>query len=158
MRRRMFAGLLILLALGLALTSCSSGSKVDWELKVSGAVSEPLTLSYEDLAGRTQTKLDNVLMERAQGEDESTNWEGVALSELLDEAGASKAASAVIFRAADGYERELAMGDVSEAIVALKQDGKSLAGDEKAGPIRIIVPGLPGSRWVGQLIEIEVVE
>ncbi|MGC9358803.1 MAG: molybdopterin-dependent oxidoreductase [Anaerolineae bacterium] len=158
MRRRMFAGLLILVALALALTSCSSGEKVDWELKVSGAVSKPLTVSYDDLAGRTQTTLDDVLMDRSEGEDTSSTWEGVALSELLNEAGVSDAASAVIFRAADGYEREVDLADVGDAIVALKENGESLLGDEKLGPIRIVIPGLPASRWVGQLVEIEVVE
>jgi len=158
MRRRMFAGLLTVLALALALTSCSSGEKVDWELKVSGAVSDPLTVSYDDLAGRTQTKLDEVLMDRSEGEDDTGAWEGVALSELLNEAGVSDAASSVIFRAADGYEREVELAEVGDAIVALKENGESLVGDEKSGPIRIVIPGLPASRWVGQLIEIEVVE
>jgi methionine sulfoxide reductase catalytic subunit len=158
MRRRMLAALLVGLTLALALTSCSSGENVDWELKVLGAVSNPLTFSYDDLAGRAQTTLDDVLMDRSEGEDDTGTWEGVALSELLDEAGATDAASSVVFRAADGYEREVDLAEVNDAIVALKENGESLAGDEKSGPIRIVVPGLPASRWVGQLIEIEAVE
>jgi len=159
MRRHLWIVLAVLLVGLVALSACSGGApKVDWELKVTGAVSQPLTLSFDDLAGRDLDKLDKVLMERSEGDPNEDSWEGVMLATLLGEAGAAADASAIVFRAADEYEREVPMADVGEAIVAIKQNGGWLTEDEKAGPIRIVIPGLPGSRWVGQLVEIEVLQ
>lgn len=160
MKRRWLIGLMVLLVAAVALSACGGGAPdVDWELKVTGAVAQPLTLSYKELAGRDLTKLENVLMERSEGEPGQNTWEGVLLEGILAEAGVSANATAIIFRAADEYEREIPISEVGqEAIIALKQDGTWLAEDAKTGPIRIVIPGLPGSRWVGQLIEIEVLE
>lgn len=157
MKRCMVVGVTVLLMVAAALTACSSVPKVTWELRVSGAVANPLTLSYRDLAERELATLEDVLMERSQGEDSTNTWEGVSLAELLEEADASDGATVVVFRASDGYEREIPLGDLGQAVVALKQDGTWLA-DDKWGPIRLVVPGLPGSHWVGQLVEIEIVE
>ena len=159
MRRRTWIGWVVLLVALVALSACAPRApKVDWELEVTGAVSQPLTLSFDDLAGRDLDKLDKVVMERSEGDPDENAWEGVLLSKILDEAGASASATAIIFRAADEYEREVPLSDVGTAIVALKQDGTWLTEDAKSGPIRIVIPGLPGSRWVGQLVEIEVLE
>ena len=159
MRRRTWIGWVVLLVALVALSACAPRApKVDWELEVTGAVSQPLTLSFDDLAGRDLDKLDKVVMERSEGDPDENAWEGVLLSKILDEAGASASATAIIFRAADEYEREVPLSDVGTAVVALKQDGTWLAEDGQYGPVRIVIPGLPGSRWVGQLVEIEVLE
>jgi len=157
--KKHFVPLVLLIVLfTLLLTSCGTPAPtVDWEVSVTGAVSKPLTLSYKDLTKRDQVTLEQLLMQKSHGEDQINTWEGPALAAILEEAGASSNAVSLICTAADGYAKEIPMADLVDSIIALKMDGKWIAGEEK-GPIRLVVPSQPSDRWLFQLTSIEVVE
>jgi len=59
----------ILLVFPMLLTACRV-SNVEWELKISGNVSNPITYSFDELAKMEFVDLNDVLMERSRGEDE----------------------------------------------------------------------------------------
>jgi len=147
-----------LLVVGLA--GCGGGApKVDWELKVSGAVGKPLTLSYGELARMVQTDLGDVFMDKSMGEDEVGSWSGVALEEIFKQAEASPNYSSVTAVAADGYAVEISRDELQDAIVALQESGEWIAtADPDHGPIRMVCPQTPANRWVFQLQEIQVNE
>jgi len=151
---------MLLVLLAVAVLGCSGGGapKVDWTLEITGAVTQPLTLSYADLAKRERVTLENIVMRRSQGEDTINTWEGPSLDAILEEAGASASASAIVCTAADGYAMEIPTADLQDAIIALKQDGAWIADDEESGPIRIVVPNLPANSWIYQITRIEVAE
>ncbi len=144
------------------LTGCGGGAtKVDWELRVTGAVSAPLTLSYSDLTEMEQTDLSDILMNKSLGEDEITSWSGVLLEEILNQAGASADYVSITTIAADGYAIEISRDEAQGAIVALKKSGEwiiNVAEEKDKGPIRMVCPETPASRWVFQLQEIQVNE
>jgi DMSO/TMAO reductase YedYZ molybdopterin-dependent catalytic subunit len=158
MRNRTFFILFILLAVGLA--ACGGGApKVDWQLKIGGAVDTPLTLTYDELAKMPQVDLKDILMQRSQGEDTLESWAGVSLAEILGKAGASADYVGITATAADGYAVEITKDELQDAIVALKQNGEWIAtADEEHGPIRLICPNTPANRWVFELQEIQVNE
>ena len=156
MKRRIGLLLLVMLLMTMVLAACSSAPKIDWQLKISGAVSKPLTLGYQDLVKREQVELDDILMEKSQGPDEITTWEGPSLAGILEEAGAFANAVTIVCTASDGYAKEIPISDLEGAIIGLKLNGEWTTGDK--GPIRIVVPSLPASYWLFQLVEIEVVE
>ena len=59
----------IILFAAVLLAACGGGApKVEWELKVGGAVSTPLTLSFQDVAGLTQMDMKDYCMERRTGQ------------------------------------------------------------------------------------------
>ena len=156
-QRGLLALLIVVIVIGLS--ACGGGApSLDWTLKISGAVTQPLNLSYRDLTRREQVTLENVLMRKSQGEDTTNTWEGPSLAGILEEAGVSPNATAIVCTAADGYAKEIPIADLENAIIALKQDDQWSAEDEKSGPIRIVVPNLPASAWMFQLVEIEAVE
>jgi len=158
MKRHIYLALVIIMVLSLALVACGGGApKIDWELSITGAVSKPLTLTYQDLAKREFVTLSDVLMQKSQGEDTTNSWEGPSLAALFQEAGVSADAKTITATASDGYAMEMSMGDLGDAIIALKRDGEWTT-SEKNGPIRIVVPGKPANHWLFQLVEIEVVE
>ncbi len=159
MKHKSTLALVLLLALGLILSSCgSSAPKVDWTLKVGGAVDKPLTLSFADLAKMTQVDLKDVLMQKSQGEDEVTSWSGVSLDEILKQAGVNPNYVTITATAADGYALEITRDELAGAIVALKdQAGWITETDTEHGPIRLVCPQAPGNRWVFQLTELSVV-
>ncbi len=168
--RRMSFALLVVLVLTSGLTGCggehfesvtidvSDLPNVSWELRISGAVAEPITLDYQELASRDLVKLGDILERCDCGDETESAWEGIALQDLMAEAGAAEDATGVIFRGADGYWREAPIGDLRAAMVGIRRDGVWLANDPEDGPIRMVVPGLSASYWISQLVEIEVVE
>lgn len=154
-----FRKLLFALSLaGLLLTAagCGGAPAVDWELKVTGDVENPLTLTYRELAGMEQVNLEEILMEKSTGEDEVTSWSGVPLEVLLEEAGAAEI-STLTALAADGYAIEISADELENAIIALKDSGEWIAEvSPDKGPIRLVTPETPANRWVFQLSEIQV--
>ena len=150
---------LLLLAAVLVLAGCGSGApKVDWTLKISGAVDKPLSLSFADLAKMPQVELKDVLMQKSQGPDETTSWSGVSLDEILRQAGVNPNYTSIMTTAADGYALEVTRDELTGAIVALKdQTGWITVTDKDHGPIRLVCPQAPANRWVFQLTELSVV-
>jgi DMSO/TMAO reductase YedYZ molybdopterin-dependent catalytic subunit len=155
MRNKVVLTVTLLLVLGLA--ACGGATPdVDWDLGVSGAVSSPLTLSYAELADMPQAELSDILMEKSLGEDTTGNWSGVALTELLDKAGAGEYVS-ITAVAGDGYAIEISKDELQDAIVALKENGEWIAeADPDHGPIRLVCPLTPANRWIFQLMELQV--
>jgi DMSO/TMAO reductase YedYZ molybdopterin-dependent catalytic subunit len=152
--------LIFAVLLVLSLAACGGGAPdVDWQLKVSGAVTNPLTLSYSELAKMPQVDLKDILMEKSTGEDVVTSWTGVSLDELLNKAGATAGYASITATASDGYAIEISRDEVQDAIVALKDGSEWIAtADAEHGPIRLVCPYTPGNRWVFQLQEIQVNE
>jgi DMSO/TMAO reductase YedYZ molybdopterin-dependent catalytic subunit len=155
MRKLGFLPWLLLLAVVLA--GCGGGAPdVDWTLGVGGAVSNPLSVSYAELADMPQTELKDILMEKSLGEDTTGSWSGVALTELFAQAGAGEFVS-ITAVAGDGYAIEISKDELQDAIVALKENGEWVAeADPDHGPIRLVTPFTPANRWVFQLQEIQV--
>ncbi len=146
----------VMLLLAVMLSGCGGAPEVDWTLGVSGAVGSPLALSYADLVDMPQTELDGLLMEKSLGEDTTGDWSGVALTELLADAGAGEYVS-ITAVAGDGYAIEISKDELEGAIVALKENGEWIAeADPDHGPIRMVCPHTPANRWVFQLMELQV--
>ena len=159
-RAKLLVALLAALMIPLVAGCGQGGSQapdVDWTLSVEGEVNNPLSLSYGDLAGMNQVSLSQVLMQKSRGEDTVNDWEGVSLSTVLDEAGASQDASGITAMAADGYAIMISMADLEDGIVALKMDGDWITtSDPDHGPIRLVVPNKPSNHWVFALDTIVV--
>ncbi len=147
----------IILFAAVLLAACGGGApKVEWELKVGGAVSTPLTLSFQDLAGMTQMDMKDVKMEKSTGEDEITAWSGVPVSEIFAKAGVSDF-STITAVAADGYAIEITKDELEGGIIAMKDKGEWIAEvTPDKGPIRLVCPKTPGNRWVFSIKEIVV--
>src|SRR5262249_312106 len=136
------------------------------ELRITGAVSTPVTLAVSDLKKMPRRTLSVV-----NPHDKKTEvYEGVLLEELLRKAGVPQGenmrgqamATYVVAEAEDGYRvvfslAELDSGIVdSEVIVADTMDGAPLAA--KQGPFRLVAPREKRpARWVRMLKSITVV-
>ena len=154
---KIFPLIVLIVIVSTALSGCGGGTpKVDWELSVSGAVTTPITLTFQELTKMEQVDLNEVMMEKSTGEDEVTSWSGVPVSELFAQAGVSDF-STVTAVAGDGYAIEITKDEMEGAIVALKDKGEWIAEvTPDKGPIRLVCPKTPGNRWVFQLEEIQV--
>ena len=160
-------GASILLILALQAVGPAAQLPTEVVLRVSGAVSQPLALSLQDLAAMPRTKVT------AKEHDTTVTYEGVPLTNILQKAGAplgkqlhGKAlASYVLVTAHDGYRVVFALPELDpdftdasrQIILADTANGKPLP--EKQGPVRIVVPQeKKGARWIRMVESIEVVK
>ena len=129
---------------------------VEWELTIEGAVDNERTFNYAQVSGMETVLLEGVVMETKRGES-THDFEGVPLTTLFDLVAVGRDAESITALAADGYSVSIAMADLGrDAILALKMDGEWLAVSDPESPIRLVVPGLPASQWVAQLVMITV--
>jgi len=159
--------LAVFLSLSLGAPSCfSQSAPAPVRLTITGDVEHPLSLSLDDLSKmpRTTLKVTN------PHENKDETFEGVALSELLKQAGVPQGAKLkgaamptyVIAEAADGYRVIFSLAELdadfqdSGVIVADRMDGKPL--DDNAGPLRLVAPhDKRPARWIRMLQSIKVV-
>jgi len=135
-------------------------------VRVSGAVTQPVALSLQDLSAMPRTKVT------AKEHNSTATHEGVTLTAILQKAGAPMGkllrgeamASYVVVTAHDGYRVVFALPELDpdftdasqQIILADTVDGKPLS--DKQGPVRIVVPQeKKGARWIRMVETIEVV-
>ncbi len=156
----------------------------DWRLSIGGLVSQPLSLSLDEIRARPARTLA-VTMECAGNgrallsprpisqpwllEAISTaEWTGTPLKPLLREAGVQDAAVEILFTGLDQgvqgeevqyYQRSLSIADAmqDEVLLAYEMNGRPLE-PQHGYPLRLIVPGWYGMTSVKWLDRIEAVD
>jgi DMSO/TMAO reductase YedYZ molybdopterin-dependent catalytic subunit len=133
-----------------------------WQLKVTGMVDRPLTLTYEQLLAMPlhEEYVTIACVSNEVGGDLVGNalWRGVRLREVLDRAGIQPAATQIVGRAFDGWTAGfptdwLRQSD-REALIAVAMNGEALP-PAHGYPARLIVPGLYGyvsaTKWLTEI-------
>ncbi len=133
----------------------------DWQLTIDGMVDTPLTFTYEELLARATTIMPVTLscVSNPIGGDLVGNavFQGVPLTELLDEAGVQDGATQVSSRSVDGwtcgFPTDVAY-DGRTAMVAIAMNGEPLP-IEHGFPARLVVAGLYGyvsaTKWLDRI-------
>jgi DMSO/TMAO reductase YedYZ molybdopterin-dependent catalytic subunit len=162
-RRRMSLNIAALLLSALQMAGQSAQEP---KLAVTGDVPTPLALTASDLAAMPREHV-----EMTEQDGEKTIYEGVALQEILKNAGipfgrqmrGKVLAGYVLAEAKDGYAVAFSLGELdpdlggTQVIVADKRDGKPLF--EYQGPVRLVIPAdKEGARSVRMLEKLEVVK
>lgn len=133
----------------------------DWKLKIGGMVRQQRVYTYEDLLKRANLSRDVTLMcvsnEVGGNLVGNAHFQGVRLSELLDECGVLPGVEQVFSQSADGWNCgfpvDVAM-DGRDAMVAVFMNGEPLPYDH-GFPARLVVPGIYGyvsaTKWLTQI-------
>jgi hypothetical protein len=134
-----------------------------WKLPVSGLVSNPLTLDYNQLMSMAAVEQYNTLecvSNEIGGNLISTaKWKGVKLKDVLAQAQVKPEATYVVFKAADGYDVGIPMERalLDGTILAYHINDAPLPA-EHGFPVRMIVPGYYGMMNCKWLTSIELVK
>ncbi len=132
-----------------------------WSLRVHGMVDREMTYTFDDLLGRELIERDITLacVSNPVGGDLVGNarWLGVALADLLAEAGPDPAADQLVSRSTDGWTAgsptELVF-DGRDAMIAVGMNGEALP-VLHGWPARLVIPGLYGyvsaTKWLTEL-------
>ena len=133
----------------------------DWKLRVDGEVDTPLSLTLGDLQTMTGSDLVSTLTcisNPIGGPLISTaRWSGVALAEVLEQAGMGEGVRKVVFHGRDGYTDAIPPDQALDPAVHLiwGMNGEPLNATHGA-PLRAIVPGLYGIKNVKWLERISL--
>jgi DMSO/TMAO reductase YedYZ molybdopterin-dependent catalytic subunit len=168
LRHIVFVMCSLVLALCLSVFSGQAGkpvtSAIDAQLRINGAVEQPLTFHASDLA-----TLPRQMLRVRDHDGRESVFGGVALVELLQRAGVplgkdlrgDRMVTYVVVGAADGYRVVVALLEIDPAfsdrliLLADRRDQQPLSPEE--GPLRLIVPGEKRqARWVRQVTSVTI--
>jgi DMSO/TMAO reductase YedYZ molybdopterin-dependent catalytic subunit len=136
----------------------------EWSLRIHGMVEREVEIDYADLLERERSEAWITLncVSNQVGGDLIGNawWSGVRLADLLNEAGVSDRANAVLQTSKDGWTCGTPLGAMLDedrgAMLAVAMNGRPLPIDH-GFPVRTLVPGFYGfvsaCKWV---VEMEV--
>lgn len=133
----------------------------DWGLELSGAIAQPLTLTFEEILAAPQQ--DFYLTMECIGNPAGGNlignalWTGTPLLPFLERVGV-KSATEFVLHGADSYQTTLPIAEVMRPEVQLvhQMNGEPLT-QEHGYPLRILIPGHFGQKQPKWLVEIEAI-
>lgn len=129
-------------------------------MQIRGSVSNPANLTYTQLSSYPVISMQ-VTINGHQGGNGNYTYTGVALKELLTQAGASGNATSVYIQASDGYGTTLTMEEATQAnvFIAYQKEGATMSplNEGGEGPYRLIIANDEFSqRWTRGVVAIEV--
>jgi DMSO/TMAO reductase YedYZ molybdopterin-dependent catalytic subunit len=135
-------------------------SDSDYRLEVSGLVHNPHTFTLEDLKAMPATSFVQEFQCVTGWTVSDVHWEGVKLSDILDNAGVKEGAVALSFESYDGADSEsltLDQARLPDIIVAYRMLGAPVT-TEHGGPVRLYVGPMFGYKSLKWLSAIRVVD
>jgi DMSO/TMAO reductase YedYZ molybdopterin-dependent catalytic subunit len=127
-----------------------------FRLQISGLVDNPRNLTYAEALGH-QKYSKVVALHCVEGWSVTILWEGVLVSDLIDEAGAKAEANTVIFHAADGYTTTLPLDYIrgNDILLAYKMNNLTLT-RERGFPFQVVAEDKWGYKWARWVTGIEL--
>jgi len=126
-----------------------------WKLQLTGAVSKPLVLTYANLLPLSTAQVIATL-DCTGGWYSTQAWQGVYLTELLEQAEVRDEAVGIRLKGVLDYSAPFTLAQAREILLATHAGGLVL--DHPHGfPLRAVVPSRRGWHWVKWMTEVEVV-
>ena len=139
--------------------SISGTQNVDkdtYELKITGLVDKPTAYSYDYILENFDSHTEVLSLHCVEGWSVKLLWEGVLVSDVVQEAEPLAGATTVIFYAYDGYSTSFPIEYVSRhnAILAYKMNDVILP-PERGFPFQFVAEDKWGYKWCKWVTEIE---
>jgi len=127
-----------------------------YRLEVAGLINNPLSLTYDEVLD-FQAYEKVVQLNCVEGWAVKLLWEGVLLTDLIDQAEPTEEASNVIFYAVDGYATSIPLETVRERkmLLAYKMNDTTLRPD-RGYPFQLVAEDKLGYKWIKWVEKIEL--
>ena len=128
-----------------------------YRLAITGLVNNTSNYTYDDVVNGFNSTLQVATLQCVEGWGVTMLWQGVPLSELLQQSGVSSNATTLIFYAADGYSTALPLSyvDQNNIMIAYKMNNVTLTA--KTGwPFFLVAKNQYGYKWIEWITEIDV--
>ena len=128
-----------------------------YNLTISGLVNQTEEYTYADVVNNFQSYQSVATLLCVEGWSVTILWQGVLISDLLQQAGASPNATTLIFSASDGYTTELPLSYVvqNNLILAYKMNNVTLT-PQVGWPFILVAQNQYGYKWCRWVTGIEV--
>jgi DMSO/TMAO reductase YedYZ molybdopterin-dependent catalytic subunit len=132
-------------------------NQATYVLTVTGLVNQTLKYTYNEVVNNFQAHQEVVPIICVEGWSANILWEGVAVSDLLQEAGVSPQANTLIFYASDGYSTALPLNYVTQNNLILAYKINNVTLNAQTGwPFILVAQNQYGYKWIKYLTEIDV--
>jgi DMSO/TMAO reductase YedYZ molybdopterin-dependent catalytic subunit len=134
-------------------------SEATYRLTIMGLVNRTVEYTYNEVLSKFQRYQKVVTLLCVEGWSVKILWEGFLVNDLLQEAGVSPDAVAVIFHAYDGYTTALPLDYVTNKniIIAYKMNGITLP-PERGFPFQLVAESQYGYKWIKWITRIELTD
>jgi DMSO/TMAO reductase YedYZ molybdopterin-dependent catalytic subunit len=128
-----------------------------YRLGVDGAVTHPASYTYGQVLTQESTHTKVVQLNCVEGWSVKILWEGVLLSDLIDQSSPKPGAVTVIFHAADGYTTSMPLAYARERriLLAYKMNGVEIPA-ERGFPFMVVAEDKWGYKWCKWVTRIEL--
>jgi len=126
-----------------------------WTLRVTGAVSNPFSLTYTEMLALSTSEVTATL-DCTGGWYTVQTWRGLRLTELLTRAQMPPEALGIVLRGVLEYTAPFTLEQAQEILLATHV-GEDVLNHSHGFPLRAVVPSRRGWHWVKWLTEIEII-
>jgi DMSO/TMAO reductase YedYZ molybdopterin-dependent catalytic subunit len=128
-----------------------------YRLKISGLVDNPVSYTYDDVIAKHKSYTKLLTIDCVEGWSVKLLWEGLQLTDLLQEASVKPAAKVVIFHGYDGYTTSLPLQYILDKnlLLGFKMNGLILP-PERGYPFELVAEDKWGYKWIKWVTEIEL--
>ncbi|MFM7897705.1 MAG: molybdopterin-dependent oxidoreductase, partial [Actinomycetota bacterium] len=124
----------------------------EWNLTITGAVSAPLTINFEQLVALPSVSITTDIHCVTKWSKFDTQWKGVRVRDLFAQAGIDPQATHLMAHAEFGYTANLPLADAmrDDSLVAYAYDDKEIE-PIHGGPVRLVIPHLyfwKSAKWL----------
>jgi DMSO/TMAO reductase YedYZ molybdopterin-dependent catalytic subunit len=128
-----------------------------YRLEITGLVANPTSYSYDEVVESYDSYKKVVTLDCVEGWSVKILWEGLLISDLLDEAGPLPEAKIVIFHAYDGYTTSLPLDYIidNDILLAYKMNDIPLP-PERGFPFELVAEQKWGYKWIKWVTTLEL--
>ena len=128
-----------------------------YQLKITGLVETPKNYTYDEVLNNFQQYKKVVTLDCVEGWSVSILWEGILVSDLIEESNADPFARILIFKAYDGYTTSLPAVYIKQnnILLAYKMNNVTIP-PERGFPFELVAESKWGYKWIKWVTEIEV--
>jgi len=129
----------------------------NYQLEVTGLVANPVSYSYGEVVESYDSYKKVVTLDCVEGWSVRILWEGLLISDLLEEAKPLPEAKVVIFHAYDGYTTSLPLDYIvdNDILLAYKMNDIPLP-PERGFPFELVAESKWGYKWIKWVTAIEL--
>ena len=128
-----------------------------YRLTINDLVNHSLSLTYADIVNNFTLQNQVATLDCVEGWSVNCLWQGVLISDLLKEAGASSNATTLIFTASDGYTTAIPLNYAIQNNIILAYKMNNVTLPAAAGfPLNLILPNQYGYKWIMWVTKIDV--
>jgi DMSO/TMAO reductase YedYZ molybdopterin-dependent catalytic subunit len=128
-----------------------------YQLKITGRAATQKNYTYDEILTTFQQYKKVVTLDCVEGWSVKILWEGILVSDLINQVHPDPAANTIIFKASDGYTTSFPLNYTTDntILLAYKMNNATLP-PERGFPFQLVAESKWGYKWIKWVTEIEL--